>query len=106
MSGDEAPVPANYVYPAAEWLRIEVVEYYIAPAPVKTLHVGVRVSLRRAGDRGEPYWAKFKIYSGLVHGGEKIDTDNLPADPAQLNREIERASEWIARTIVAEILGP
>ena len=103
MTDNASPVPANYVHASSEWLRVEVFEYYIAPSPANTLHLGVRVSLRPAGDRGDPLWVKLKIYSGLVHGGEKLDADQLSADPAQINREIERATEWVAKQIVADM---
>lgn len=103
MTKHERVVPGNYVYPGGDWLRVEVFRYEIAPTPLKTLYVGVQVSLWRSHNQGDPLWIKRIVFSGIVHGGEKIIADNLPNDPSQLNREIERAADWLAKEIAADV---
>jgi hypothetical protein len=102
MTPHEGAVPGNYVYPGGAWLRVEVKRYEIA-AGFGRLLINVSVSLLNSQNRGESLWEKQKAFSGLVHGGEKIAVDKLPDDPLQLNRELERAAEWIANELAAEI---
>jgi len=103
MTLRQGAVPGNYAHPSGEWLKVKVERYEIAPAPMKTLFVEVEVSLRRAQDRPDPLWVRRLAYSGVVHGGQKIDTDKLPATLPLLNREIERSAEWLAREIASSI---
>lgn len=102
MTSHEGAVPGNFVYQSGDWLRVDVYKYEVAAGGGR-LFIGVNASLRNAQDRGEPLWVKQKLFSGLVHGGEKIIMENLPNDPSQLNRELERAAEWLAAELAADI---
>ena len=102
MTSHGGAVPANFVYANGAWLRVEVKQYEIATGFGRLL-ISVNVSLWNAQNRGEPLWVKFKTFSGLVHGGEKIDMEKLPGDASQLNRELERAADWIAKEITADV---
>ncbi len=103
MTVHQDSVPANYVYPSGHWLRVAIGKYQIAPSPFRTVFAVARVSLERPYMQGEPLWIKQIAFSGIVHGGERIDVDRLPDDPSLLRREIERAADWLAREIVADI---
>jgi hypothetical protein len=103
MTTHQDSVPENFVNPSGYWLRVAIGKYEIAPSPLKTVFAVARVSLERPYMQGEPLWVKQKAFSGIVHGGEKIDMDKLPDDSSQLRREIERAADWLAREIVADI---
>lgn len=100
---DGTAVPANYVNAGNSWFRVEITRFYIASSPMKTLHVEARVSLRRAGDRGDPYWSTFRIYTGMAYGGERLDEDRLAKDAALLPREIDRATNWLANAVANEL---
>jgi hypothetical protein len=91
-------VPANYVHRGGPWIRVEITQYRIAPAPLKTLHMVVHFSLRTAGamDDTHPYWSKVVAYSGAVHGGEKIADNDLE----QINRELRRGAQWLADQVL------
>lgn len=103
MTTLENPVPANYVYPDSYWLRVEVLQSELAPPPMRTVFITARVSLHRPYGQNGPLWSKLKTFSGFVHGGEKIDMDKLPNDPAQLRQEIQRAADWLVEEMVADI---
>ena len=90
-------VPASYVPYGKTWLRLEVFRYELAPPPMRTVFVGVEASLRSA--QNEPLWTARKVFSGFVHGGEKIDMDQATWEPSQLRRELERAADWITNQI-------
>lgn len=94
-------VPANYVHGGGDWLRIEVTQFEIAPPPLRTIYAGVHVSLRRPG--GQEVWAARKIFSGVVHGGEKITEEKLVAGTSQLQRELDRASDWLVTEVAAQV---
>lgn len=102
MTRREAPVPADYISSQTAWLRIEIWRYELAPT-FKRILAFVKVSLRQPGDKGGELWATSSGYSGLVHGGEKVIEANLPQDPSQLNREIDRAADWIVTDILASL---
>jgi hypothetical protein len=94
-------VHSAYVVPGKAWLRLEVFNYHLAPPPMRTVTVGVEVSLR--DERNQRLWVQRKIFSGLVHGGKKIEMDEAKADPAQLGRELDRAAEWLSTEIASEV---
>jgi hypothetical protein len=95
------PVAGDYVHAGKPWLRVEVTRLEIAPVPLRTLFAVVNVSLRDAGN--QPMWVFNKAFSGVVHGGEKIDMAKLPGDLSQLRREIDRAVDWLVAEIAADI---
>jgi hypothetical protein len=79
-----------------------VERYEVAPAPLRTVFATVEVSLRDAAN--QPLWVQRKTFSGVVHGGDKIDVDKLAAgDASQLGKEIERAADWLVNELVASI---
>lgn len=103
ISEPAAPVKADYVHKSRESLRVSVVERYeVAPAPLRTVFATVEVSLRDTAN--QPLWVQRKTFSGVVHGGDKIDVDKLAAgDASQLGKEIERAADWLVNELVASI---
>lgn len=101
MNEQAVAVPATYAPSTGSWLRVDVEKFQIAPAPLRTVFAVVNVSLRDASN--QPIWVERKAFSGVVHGGEKIDVDKLPGDLSQLRREIERASDWIVTEVVSTI---
>lgn len=94
------PVSASYVHGAGPWMRVEVFSYEVAPGFGRLL-IGVEVSMRRA--TGEPLWVARHVFSGIVHGGEKIEIERLPNDTSQLEAELRRAATWIVAATVEEI---
>lgn len=99
----ESPVPANYVHTPGPWLRVQVTHFEIAPPPLKTLFVMADVSLRRPGDQGAPYFTRKKVYSGVIHGGGKLDEERLAVDGSLLAREMDRAAAWLADELVKDL---
>ena len=102
MSEPAAPVKADYVHKSRESLRVSVERYEVAPAPLRTVYATVEVSLRDTAN--QPLWVQRKTFSGVVHGGEKIDLDKLTAgDPSQLGREVQRAADWLVAELAASL---
>ena len=101
MVQGQGVVPKSYVHASGNWLRVEVERLEVAPPPLRTVFAIVDVSLRTRAN--EPIWVEHKAYSGIVHGGEKIDVDRLPGDLTQLRREVERAAQWLVNEIASEV---
>ena len=102
MSEPTAPVKAGYVHDSREWLRVSLEQYEVAPAPLRTVFATVEVSLRDAAN--QPLWVQRKTFSGVVHGGEKIDLDKLATgDASQLGKEVERAAQWLVTELAGSI---
>lgn len=96
------PVPPEYAPSTGDWTRLRIEAFQLAPPPMRTVYVVVDVSMRNA--QNEPHWVERKVFSGFVHGGEKIDVDKLAAgDFSQLRREVERAADWLVNEIVASV---
>lgn len=98
MVEGQGAVPKSYVHTSANWLRVEVERFEVAPAPLRTIYAVVDVSLRTPGN--EPIWVERKVFSGVVHDGEKIDVERIARDPTQLRREVNRAARWLVNEIV------
>lgn len=94
-------VPAGYVPSGKAWLRLEVFRYEVAPPPMRTVFVGVEASLRDA--QNAPLWTTRKVFSGFVHGGEKVDMDQATSEPSKLRRELERAADWLTSEIANDV---
>jgi hypothetical protein len=102
MSEPTAPVKPDYVHKSREFMRVSVERYEVAPAPLRTVFATVEVSLRDTAN--QPLWVQRKTFSGVVHGGEKIDVDKLAAgDTSQLGKEIERAADWLVSQLAGSI---
>lgn len=100
MTEGQGAVPKTYVHPSGHWIRVEVEKFEVAPPPLRTVFAVVDVSLRTQAN--EPIWVERKAFSGVAHGGEKIDVDRIPGDLTQLRREVERAADWLVNEIVAK----
>lgn len=94
-------VPKAYVHPKGHWLRVEVEKLEIAPPPFRTVFAVVDISLRTQSNQA--VWVERKAFSGVVHGGEKIEVDRIPGDLTQLRREIERAAQWLVNEIAGSV---
>ncbi len=101
ITDNGAVVPQEYVHQGGPWLRVEVMKLELAPPPLRTVFAVVDVSLR--SPKNEPIWVERKAFSGVVHGGEKIDVDKLPDDLSQVQREVDRAVQWLIREIAATV---
>jgi hypothetical protein len=89
------------VHTSGNWLRVEVERFEVAPVPFRTVFAVVDVSLRSRGN--EPIWVERKVFSGVIHGGEKIDVERIPGDLTQLRREVDRAAQWLVNEIAATV---
>ena len=101
MSGAVATAKPNQPT-SRDSLQVAVTRYEVAPAPLRTVFASMEVSLRDAAN--QTLWSQRKTFSGVTHGGEKIDIDRLAkGDTSQLKVEVERAARWLVNEIAGSI---
>lgn len=92
------PVAESEKLTQLAWLRIHVSEYKISSG-FGTVFIQTTTQLQSAD--GQILWSYHDIYSGVAHGGEKIDLEKAKIDKSQLNREINRAADFMSERIAA-----